>query len=67
MVFRPNGGTGGLCYRGVGKVTVNGCENMFGGRTPAQTFFGAMKNIMNGQPVVDLPQADPKYMGGPAR
>jgi hypothetical protein len=40
---------------------------MFGGRTPAQTFFGAMKNIMNGQPVVDLPQADPKYMGGPAR
>jgi membrane peptidoglycan carboxypeptidase len=67
MVFRPNGGTGGLCYRGVGKVTVNGCENMFGGKTPAQTFFGAMKNIMNGQPVIDLPQADPKYIGGPAR
>jgi membrane peptidoglycan carboxypeptidase len=64
MVFRPEGGTGGLCYRGVGNVTVTGCQNMFGGKTPAQTFFGAMTNIMADQPVVGLPPADPQYMGG---
>jgi membrane peptidoglycan carboxypeptidase len=64
MVFRPEGGTGGLCYRGVGNVTVTGCQNMFGGKTPAQTYFGAMKNIMADQPTVGLPQADPQYMGG---
>jgi len=67
MVFRPEGGTGGLCYHDVGNVTVTGCQNMFGGKTPAQTFFGAMKNIMADQPVVPLPAPDPQYMGGPGR
>jgi membrane peptidoglycan carboxypeptidase len=62
MVFRTDGG-GGLCYRGVGNVTTTGCQNMFGGTTPAQTWFGAMTNIMADQPIADLPPEDPKYTG----
>ncbi|MFK0245167.1 transglycosylase domain-containing protein [Amycolatopsis azurea] len=64
MVFRPKGGNGGLCYLGPGNVTTRGCENMFGGKTPAQTWFGAMSKILEGQEVMQLPQPDPKYMGG---
>jgi membrane peptidoglycan carboxypeptidase len=63
MVFRPEGGTGGLCFRAVGNVTTCGTGNMFGGKTPAQTWFGAMTNIMADQPIADLPAEDPKYTG----
>jgi membrane peptidoglycan carboxypeptidase len=62
MVFRTNGG-GGLCYGGPGDVRA--CEpdegNMFGGLTPANTWFGAMSKIMEGKPVMQLPPTDPKY------
>ncbi len=63
MVFRPKGGNGGLCYLGPGNVNTR-CENMFGGKTPAQTWFGAMAKILEGQEALPLPQPDPKYMGG---
>ncbi|WP_410604941.1 transglycosylase domain-containing protein [Amycolatopsis sp. lyj-90] len=63
MVFRPKGGNGGLCYLGPGNVNTR-CENMFGGKTPAQTWFGAMSKILEGQEPLPLPQPDPKYMGG---
>ncbi|SFP65575.1 Membrane carboxypeptidase (penicillin-binding protein) [Amycolatopsis arida] len=62
MVFRPQGGAGGLCYNGVGNVTACGREgSMWGGVTPAQTWFGAMTKIMEGQEVRQLPPSDPKY------
>ncbi len=41
-----------------------GSGNIFGGKTPAQTWFEAMTPIMNGQPVVDLPAGDPRYING---
>ncbi len=63
MVFRPKGGNGGLCYLGPGNVNTR-CENMFGGKTPAQTWFGAMSKILEGQEALPLPQPDPRYMGG---
>ncbi|WP_216213554.1 transglycosylase domain-containing protein [Amycolatopsis aidingensis] len=63
MVFRPDGGSGGLCYHGVGNVTSKGCvnANMFGGKTPAQTWFSAVSKILEGEPVEPLPQSDPRY------
>lgn len=64
MVFRPKGGSGGLCYLGPGNVSTRGCENMWGGKTPAQTWFGAMSKILEGQEALPLPAPDPKYMGG---
>jgi membrane peptidoglycan carboxypeptidase len=64
MVFRPDNPVGGLLDGGPGNVTAtrgsaNG--NMFGGKTPARTWFGAMTNILNGQPVIPLPPSDPAY------
>lgn len=41
-----------------------GTGNIFGGKTPAQTWFEAMNPIMAGLPVVDLPPPDPRYMTG---
>ncbi|WP_245633800.1 transglycosylase domain-containing protein [Amycolatopsis jejuensis] len=61
MVFRPEGGSGGLCYNGVGNVTTCGHGSMYGGKTPAQTWFGAMSKIMEGQPAAPLPPEDPEY------
>jgi membrane peptidoglycan carboxypeptidase len=64
MVFRPDNPIGGLIDGGPGNVTAtrgsaNG--NMFGGKTPARTWFGAMTNILAGQPVIPLPPSDPAY------
>lgn len=41
-----------------------GNGNIFGGKTPAQTWFEAMTPIMNGAPVMDLPAGDPRYLNG---
>ncbi|TNC22915.1 transglycosylase domain-containing protein [Amycolatopsis alkalitolerans] len=60
MVFRPDNPVGGLCD-GAGNVTPCGDGNMFGGKAPARTWFGAMTQIMNGQPVIPLPPSDPAY------
>ncbi|SFW58593.1 transglycosylase domain-containing protein [Amycolatopsis australiensis] len=64
MTFKFGGGQGGICDAGPGNVRVCGSGNIFGGKAPARTWFGAMKNIMDGQPPADLPQPDPQYMGG---
>jgi membrane peptidoglycan carboxypeptidase len=67
MTFKFGGGQGGICDAGPGNVRVCGSGNIFGGKAPARTWFGAMKNIMEGQPRAELPQPDPQYMGGGAR
>ncbi|WP_307793253.1 transglycosylase domain-containing protein [Amycolatopsis sp. MtRt-6] len=68
MTFKFGGGQGGICDAGPGNVRVCPTGNIFGGRAPARTWFGAMKNILDaGQPVMQLPAPDPKYMGGGAR
>ncbi|WP_199429960.1 transglycosylase domain-containing protein [Qaidamihabitans albus] len=61
QVFRPEGGSGGLCDGGPGNVYTCGEGNMFGGKTPARTWFGAMTNIMEGEPVRQLPPSAPAY------
>ena len=40
--------------------------NIFGGKTPAETWFGAMKPLLEGQPVLPLPPTDPRYLEGGA-
>ena len=40
--------------------------NIFGGKTPAQTWFGTMKPLLEGQPVQPLPPTDPRYTQGGA-
>ncbi|WP_158887625.1 transglycosylase domain-containing protein [Amycolatopsis anabasis] len=60
MVFRPEGGSGGLCD-GAGNVTTCGDGNMFGGKAPARTFYGAMSKILEGQPALPLPPSDPRF------
>jgi membrane peptidoglycan carboxypeptidase len=41
-----------------------GRGNIFGGKTPARTWFEAMTPIMAGQPEVGLAPADPRYLNG---
>lgn len=68
MTFKFGGGQGGICDAGPGNVRVCPSGNIFGGKAPARTWFGAMKNIMDdSQPVLPLPQPDPQYLGGGAR
>jgi membrane peptidoglycan carboxypeptidase len=40
--------------------------NIFGGKTPAETWFGAVKPYLEGQPVEPLPPTDPRYTEGGA-
>jgi hypothetical protein len=40
--------------------------NIFGGKTPAETWYGAMKPLLDGQPVLPLPPIDPRYTEGAA-
>jgi membrane peptidoglycan carboxypeptidase len=40
--------------------------NIFGGKTPAETWFGAMKPLLDGQPAEPLPPTDPRYTEGGA-
>lgn len=63
MVFRPDGGISGLCWGGPGNVYACSPDdgNMFGGKTPARTWFRAMSKILKGEPELPLPEADPKY------
>jgi membrane peptidoglycan carboxypeptidase len=41
-----------------------GTGSIFGGRAPARTWYEAMNRILEGQPVMELPPADPKYLNG---
>ena len=61
MVFRPDRPFGGIVDGGPGDVTAtrNDSGNMFGGKTPARTWFGAMTKILEGQEVL------PAAPGGP--
>ncbi|NIJ10019.1 membrane peptidoglycan carboxypeptidase [Saccharomonospora amisosensis] len=63
MVFRPDHPNGGLVDGGPGNVyaTEGTYGNMFGGKTPARTWFGAMTKILEGQPPLPLPPAHPRY------
>jgi membrane peptidoglycan carboxypeptidase len=38
--------------------------NIFGGKTPAQTWFGTMTPLLAGRPVEPLPPTDPRYVAG---
>ncbi|WP_308257723.1 penicillin-binding protein [Pseudonocardia lacus] len=40
--------------------------NIFGGKTPAETWFGTMTAYLEGQPVLPLPPTDPRYLEGGA-
>jgi membrane peptidoglycan carboxypeptidase len=40
--------------------------NIFGGKTPAETWFGAMVPLLAGQPVLPLPPTDPRFLEGGA-
>jgi membrane peptidoglycan carboxypeptidase len=40
--------------------------NIFGGKTPAETWYGAMKPLLDPQPVLPLPPTDPRYVEGGA-
>ena len=54
-----------LCDSGASTFACGG-GNVFGGNTPARTWFGAMKPILDGQPVLPLPPTDPRYVNGGA-
>jgi membrane peptidoglycan carboxypeptidase len=51
---------------GAGAPFACGEGNIFGGKTPAQTWFGAMKPILDGVPVLPLPPTDPRFVNGGA-
>ena len=40
---------------------------IFGGKTPAQTWFRTMNAVLAGQPVLPLPATDPRYVEGGAQ
>lgn len=40
--------------------------NIFGGKTPAETWFGTMSPLLAGQPVIPLPIVDQRYLEGGA-
>ncbi len=40
--------------------------NIFGGKTPAETWYGAMTPILAGQPVLPLPPPDGRFLDGGA-
>ncbi|TKG72080.1 transglycosylase domain-containing protein [Prauserella endophytica] len=63
MVFRPDVPNGGLYDGGPGNVSAVPADsgNMFGGKTPARTWFGAMSKILEGEPALPLPASDPRY------
>ncbi|WP_158891394.1 transglycosylase domain-containing protein [Amycolatopsis anabasis] len=62
MVFRPDAPFGGLRFVNPGNVHAVGKDgNMFGGKTPARTFFGAVSRILDGQPPLPLPGPDPRF------
>lgn len=62
MVFQPDAYPKSLCDGGPGLVYKScGDPNMWGGGTPARTWFGAMKVIHEGLPVQQLPKAAKQY------
>ncbi|MQA09197.1 MAG: PASTA domain-containing protein [Pseudonocardiaceae bacterium] len=65
MTFPDGSSPQGLCGTPPQLCGVNGGD-IFGGKTPAATWFDAMSKIHAGKPVRPLPAADPRYEhGGP--
>ncbi|MFP5019299.1 penicillin-binding protein [Pseudonocardia phyllosphaerae] len=54
-----------LCDGG-GAPFACGEGNIFGGKTPARTWFGAVKPLLDGKPPTPLPPTDPRYLEGGA-
>jgi membrane peptidoglycan carboxypeptidase len=55
----------GICDYGPGNVRLcGGGGEIYGGRSPARTFFQAMTKILQGKPNVPLPPADERYLEG---
>ncbi len=40
--------------------------NIFGGKTPAETWFGTMTPLLEGQPVTPMPPVEPRFLEGGA-
>jgi membrane peptidoglycan carboxypeptidase len=55
-----------LCDGG-GAPFACGSGNIYGGKTPAQTWFRAMTGILAGQPELPLAAPDPRYINGGAQ
>lgn len=49
---------------GAGAPFACGSGNIFGGKTPAQTWFGTMAPLLEGQPVIPLPPTEERYVAG---
>ena len=54
-----------LCDGG-GAPFACGSGNIFGGKTPARTWYGAVAPLVEGTPVQPLPPPDPRYLDGGA-
>ena len=51
---------------GAGAPFPCGEGNIFGGKTPAETWYGAVKPLVEGQPPLPLPTPAPRYLEGGA-
>lgn len=51
---------------GAGSPFACGSGNIFGGKTPAETWFGTMTPLFAGQPVIPLPPVDERFLEGGA-
>jgi membrane peptidoglycan carboxypeptidase len=51
---------------GSGAPFACGEGNIFGGKTPAETWFGAMKPVLEGEPMIPLPPTAERYLEGGA-
>jgi membrane peptidoglycan carboxypeptidase len=51
---------------GAGAPFACGRGNIFGGKTPAETWFGTMTPLLANRPVQPLPPPDPRYVSGKA-
>jgi membrane peptidoglycan carboxypeptidase len=52
---------------GAGAPYACGSGNIYGGKTPARTWFGAVKPLLDGQPVLPLPATEDRYAKGGAQ
>jgi membrane peptidoglycan carboxypeptidase len=52
---------------GAGAPFACGSGNIYGGKTPAQTWFGTMAPLLEGQPVIPLPPTEERYVAGGAQ
>jgi membrane peptidoglycan carboxypeptidase len=63
LVFDDSTNPQGICVGDPPRRCGKG-GNIYGGKTPAQTWYEAMTPIMAGQPEMPLPQPDPRFLNG---